>query len=215
MQNIITKPLQDLIDSFKKLPWIWEKTAQKLAFYTVKQNNIFSENIWKNFFDLKKNIIECKKCCNYTEKTFFNSENNENDEKFFCELCKKKSRDEKILCVLENPFDIFPVERSWVFNWFYHILHWVISPIDWIFADNLRIIELLKRLEEENFEEIILAINPSLEGEATSIYISRKIQEMWINIKITTLAKWISVWWDLEYTDELTIKRSLENRISF
>ena len=210
MEKIIAEPIQKIIDEFKKLPWIWEKTAQKLAFYVVKKDKKFSEEFWKNFFDLKKNIRECEKCCNYTEN-------------IFCNLCEKKNRDEKILCVVENPFDIFPIEKSWVFNWFYHILHWVISPIDWVFAENLRIEKLLNRIKNsiwnENISEIILAINPSLEGEATSIYIWRKIEEikneLWVDIKITTLAKWISVWWDLEYTDELTIKKSLENRINF
>lgn len=202
IENIVAKPLQDVIESFKSLPWIWEKTAQKLAFYSVKQNKNFLENFWKSFFDLKKDLKECEKCCNYTEKNI-------------CNLCEKTWRDEKFLCVVENPFDIYPIEKSWVFSWYYHILHWVISPIDWIFAENLRIWKLIERLENENFSEIILAINPSLEGEATSIYISRKLKEKWIDVKITTLAKWIAVWWDLEYTDELTIKRSLENRISF
>jgi len=117
IQKIIAEPIQKIIDEFKKLPWIWEKTAQKLAFYVVKKDKNFSEEFWKNFSDLKKNIIECEKCCNFTENFF-------NDKEKICELCKKKLRDEKILCVVENPFDIFPIEKSWVFSWFYHILHW-------------------------------------------------------------------------------------------
>ncbi|MCD5382508.1 recombination mediator RecR [Candidatus Gracilibacteria bacterium] len=206
-QKIVAEPLQKIIDNFKSLPGIGEKTAQKLAFFSVKQSEDFLGEFGKNFSDLKKNITECEKCCNFTEK-------NPNEEKNFCEFCKKIGRDEKILCVVENPFDIFPIEKSGIFKGFYHILHGVISPIDGIFAENLRIGKLLERLKNENFEEIILAINPSLEGEATAIYISRKIQEMGVSVKITALAKGISVGGDLEYTDELTVKKSLENRVN-
>lgn len=203
MNTILPQSVNNLIENLQYLPWIWEKTAQRLAFFMMKKNQDFLKDFWNSVWDLKKNIKECEKCCNFTEKNI-------------CGICENISRSDKIICIVENPFDVIALEKAMIFKWQYHILHWVLSPIDGIWPENLRIEELMKRISNWNLEEIILAINPSLEWEATSMYIWRKIWEAWLkNIKISTLARWISVGWDLEYTDELTLWKALENRINF
>jgi len=203
LNNILPQSVNNLIENLQHLPWVWEKTAQRLAFFMMKKNENFLKNFWDSVSDLKKNIKECKKCCNFTENEI-------------CWICENPTRNEKIICIVENPFDVIALEKAMIFKWQYHVLHWVLSPLDGVWPENLRIEELIKRIWETNLEEIILAINPSLEGEATSMYIWRKIWEAWFkNIKISTLARWISVWWDLEYTDELTLWKALENRIIF
>lgn len=203
MNQILPQSVNNLIDHLQHLPWVWEKTAQRLAFYLMKKDKSFLKDFWESVWNLKENIKECKNCHNFTENEI-------------CLICENLNRNENVICVVENPFDVIAIEKAGIFKWKYHILHWVLSPLDWIWPDSLRINELIERVKKWNLEEIILAINPSLEWEATSTYIWRKIKKAWFeDIKISTLARWISVWWDLEYTDELTLWKALENRINF
>ena len=198
--NCLPLSLQKLIDWFKSLPWVWEKTAQRFAFNLIKKNTWFLNDFWNAISQINDNLKECEICCNLSEDKI-------------CNICENSSRIHETICVIENPFDLISMERPWIFKWVYHVLHWVLSPIDWINPDSLRINSLLDRINSWKIWEIIFAINPTLEWEATSTYIYQKIKDSWI--KVTMLARWISVWWDLEYTDELTITKALESRVLF
>ena len=192
--------LQKLIDWLQVLPWVWEKTAQRFAFYLLKQNKEFLSSLWNTIANIKDKIKECELCSNFSEKSL-------------CPICENHSRKSEQICIIESPFDVLSMERPWIYRWVYHVLHWVLSPIDWINPENLRISKLLDRLDAWGVEELIFAINPSLEWEATGSYINQKIKNK--DIKVTMLARGISVWGDLEYTDELTIMKALELRIPF
>ncbi len=192
--------LQKLIEWLQALPWVWEKTAQRFAFFLLKKNKDFLSDFWNTISTIKDKIIECSVCSNFSEKPL-------------CPICENNMRRKEQICILESPFDVLSMERPWIYKWVYHVLHWVLSPIDWINPENLRINSLLDRINDNKVEELIFAISPSLEWEATSTFINQKINNK--DIKITMLARWISVWWDLEYTDELTIIKALESRIPF
>lgn len=148
---------------------------------------------------ISENMKKCEKCFNYTEDTL-------------CKICSDDHRNESILAVVEEPLDVIALEKSGGFSGIYHVLGGSISPIDGIGPEELRIGELLKRLEGERFSEIILATNPDLEGEATAAYIKDKINQKGLNIEITRIARGLPVGGDLEYADEVTLKRSLEGR---
>lgn len=198
--NYLPLALKKLIEWFQILPWVWEKTAQRFAFHLIKKNKDFLKEFWNTLWNVKENLKECQQCANFTENNL-------------CIICENQLRKKEVICIVENPFDIVFIEKSWIFKWVYHVLHGVLSPIDWITPDDIRINSLLKRIDSWEIEEIIFAINPSIEWEATSMYIYQRIKDK--KIKITMLARGISIWWDLEYTDELTIIKALEARVPF
>lgn len=192
-----TTPINRLIDEFSKLPGIGKKTAQRLAFHVINMNANDVESLSKAIIDAKKDIVYCDICCNISDSNP-------------CSMCSNKNRDSSLICVVEDPRDVLAMERSREFKGQYHVLHGVISPMDGIGPDMIKIKELIKRLSNQDVKEIIMATNPTIEGEATAMYIARLLKP--IGIKVTRIAHGLPVGGDLEYADEVTISKALEGR---
>lgn len=190
--------IEKLIESFEKLPSIGHKTAQRLAFYMLDVSNEDAKEFTDAILNAKKNLKFCSKCFNISDTDP-------------CNICSDVKRDQSTICVVEDVRDVFAMERTHEFKGVYHILHGSISPMNGIGPDDIKIKELLSRLIEENIKEIILATNPRVEGEATSMYISKLVKPM--GIKVTRIARGIPVGGDLEYADEITLMKALEGRI--
>lgn len=190
-------PLVLLAEQFAKLPGIGMKTAQRLAYFVMSM----SDNEAKEFADAiihaHKTVHSCKICQNFTDLEI-------------CPICNDSRRDSSIICVVENPKDVTAIERTNEYNGVYHVLHGLISPIDGVGADSLTIKQLLSRIQKGNVAEVIMATNPTVEGEATAMYISRLLKPL--GIKVTRLAFGLPVGGILEYADEVTLFRALENR---
>ena len=195
-----TPPVQRLIDEFNRLPGIGPKSAQRLTYHLVRMPEEQAESLAAAITSMKSQIILCSECFNITERDP-------------CDICSNASRDRSKLCVVEQPLDVVALERTATFSGLYHVLHGSISPINGIGPEDLKIRPLLERMRTENFVEIILAMNPNLEGEATSMYINRLIGDL--GIKITRPARGLPVGGDLEYADEATLGRALEGRQDF
>ena len=195
-----TPPVQRLIDEFNRLPGIGPKSAQRLTYHLVRMPEEQAESLAAAIISMKSQIILCSECFNITERDP-------------CDICSNASRDRSKLCVVEQPLDVVALERTATFSGLYHVLHGSISPINGIGPEDLKIRPLLERMRIENFVEIILAMNPNLEGEATSMYINRLIGDL--GIKITRPARGLPVGGDLEYADEATLGRALEGRQDF
>jgi recombination protein RecR len=195
-----TKPLAQLIDQFQKLPGIGPKSAQRMAFHLLKMPLSEVEKFADIMVDSKKNIKYCDVCFNLS------SENP-------CEICISQKRDRSIICVVSETKDLIAIEKTSEFKGLYHVLQGLISPLDGIGPDDLRVKELLIRATNEAVEEIILAINPSVEGEATSLYLNKILKPF--GIKVTRIAFGLPMGGDLEYVDELTIMKALEGRSEF
>lgn len=199
IENMLPKSIQNLIEEFSKLPGVGPKTAARLVFYLLSKPESDIENLGEAVLNLKKNIKSCSECFNISESEM-------------CRVCEDDQRDKSLVCVVEEPLDVIALEKSGGISGIYHVLGGSISPIDGIGPEQLRILELLERTKRGGIAEIILATNPSLEGEATAAYIKDKIAEQGIKIKITRIARGLPVGGDLEYADEITLKRSLEGR---
>ncbi len=193
--NIV--PLNELINQFSRLPGIGKKTAQRLAFCILEQPKDYAQNFAKALVDASEKIHFCKVCQALTDLDV-------------CQICDNPARDKSVICVVEDPKDVIAFENMREFNGVYHVLHGVISPLDGITPDKLKIKELMERLSSGEVKEIIMATNPTVEGEATASYISRLVKPM--GIKVTRLAYGIPVGGDLQYADEFTLARSLEGR---
>lgn len=193
------KTLNELIECFKKLPGIGEKTAERYALSALDLDeeitNIFSESL-KN---LKKNIKRCTICNNFAEGDL-------------CEICKIQDRNKKIICVVESPKNVVLFEKLGVYNGVYHVLDGLISPLDGINPEDIKINKLLDRIDKEEIEEIIIAIKPGIEGETTSLYISKMLEGK--NVKVTKIAHGVPLGIDMEYIDSLTLEQALEDRTS-
>ncbi len=193
--NII--PLDNLIDQFAKIPGVGRKSAQRMAFYILNlpldDARMFSESI----LNVKKQIIKCKICQNISETEE-------------CSICTNENRNKSTICVVQDPKDLLAFERIGEYNGLYHVLHGLISPMDGIAPDDLTIKELLSRLTDDSVKEVIMATNPTIEGEATAMYLAKLIKPL--NIKVTRLAYGIPVGGNLEYADDLTLNRALEGR---
>lgn len=198
-ENIYAKPLARLIEEFEKLPGIGSKSAQRLAFYILKQSEKSVKAFSDALIDAKEQVKFCSICSNLTS-----------DE--ICSFCKDDRRTLDEICVVAEPKDLIALERTKEFRGRYHILQGLISPMDGIGPDKLKIKELLNRLSPDNnlIKEIILAISPTVEGEATTLYLSRLIKPL--NIKVTRIAFGLPVGGDLEYADTLTLAKALEGR---
>ena len=186
-----------LIEHFEKLPGIGKKSAQKLAYHILKMPKENAESFAKSILEARSNIKSCKICCAFTDKEI-------------CNICCNKSRDISTICVIEDSRDIEIIERTNEFNGVYHILHGVISPLNGIGPDDIKINELINRVQSSDIKEIIMATNPTVEGEATSLYISKILKNF--NIKITRLAYGIPLGATIEYADEATLSRALLGR---
>lgn len=197
MPNYNIIPLNELISQFERLPGIGKKTAQRLAYYILEQPSESAERFAEALVNAKKKIHFCKVCQGFTDGEV-------------CPICSDSTRDRSVICVVAEPKDIMAFERTKEFSGTYHVLHGVISPLDGITPDSLKIKELMSRLASNEVKEIIMATNPTVEGEATASYISRLAKPM--GVKVTRLAYGIPVGGDLDYTDEYTLTRALEGR---
>jgi len=191
------QPVARLIEEFHKLPGIGPKTAQRLTYYLIRMPPEEARALAEAILAVKEKIILCSTCQNITDSDP-------------CIICRGEGRDRTEICVVAEPLDILPLERTREYKGLYHVLHGVISPMEGIGPDNLKIRELLVRLQDGVVTEVILATNPNLEGEATSMYLQRLIAPL--GIRVTRLARGLPFGADLEYADEVTLTRALENR---
>ena len=189
--------LQNLADHFARLPGIGGKTAQRLAFHVLSLPLEDAQEFADAILDAKKTVHTCPVCQNLTDREV-------------CPICDDDLRDHSVICVVADPKDVIAMERSREFNGVYHVLHGVISPLNHVTQDDLKIRELLMRVSEGGIREVIMATNPDTEGEATAMYISRLLRPM--EIKVTRLAYGVPVGSQLEYADEVTLSRALEGR---
>ncbi len=197
MSNNNIASLTELISEFERLPGIGKKTAQRLAYNILEQPPERAEKFAEALVNARRKIHFCKVCQGLTDKEI-------------CNICSDNERDKTVICVVAEPKDVMAFERTREYRGLYHILHGVISPLDGITPDSLRIKELMSRLSDGTVTEIIMATNPTVEGEATASYISRLVKPM--GIKVSRLAYGIPVGSDLEYADEFTLARALEGR---
>ncbi|RED54990.1 recombination mediator RecR [Cohnella lupini] len=191
------EPIAKLIESFSRLPGIGPKTAARLAFYVLRMKEEDVIDFAKALVNVKRNLTYCTICCNITDTDP-------------CRICSDKSRDVSVICVVQEPKDLVAMERTREFNGHYHVLNGAISPMDGLGPDDIRIAELVRRLGDERVQELILATNPNIEGEATAMYLSRLVKPF--GIKVTRIAHGLPVGGDLEYADEVTISKALEGR---
>ncbi|MDO8513178.1 MAG: recombination mediator RecR [bacterium] len=208
MAGSIPKSVRDLIEEFGKLPGIGPKTASRLTFYLLTKPEEDVERLAKSVDGLKKNLIICSECYNIAESDP-------------CSICGDQAREKEKVCVVEEPLDVVAIEKTG-FDGRYHVLGGVISPINGIGPENLRMAELFNRIKGKGVKEVILATDPSLEGEATAMYISNYVAKFksqsasWRtnlkNLKVTRIARGLPVGGDLEYADEMTLTRALEGR---
>jgi len=186
-----------LIDAFTRLPGIGPKTAGRLAFHVIRMKEEDVTDFAKALINVKRNLHYCSICCNITDMDP-------------CRICQDKSRDPSVICVIQEPRDLVAMERTKEFRGFYHVLHGDISPMEGIGPDEIYVAELLKRLGDEQVQELIMATNPNIEGEATAMYLSRLIKPF--GIKVTRIAHGLPVGGDLDYADEITLSKALEGR---
>ena len=189
--------LQDLADQFARLPGIGGKTAQRLAFYVLGLPQADAQAFADAILEAKRTVHTCPVCQNLTDREI-------------CPICDDPTRNRGVICVVAEPKDVIAMERSREFNGVYHVLHGVISPLNHITQDDIRVKELLQRVAAGGVTEVIMATNPDTEGEATAMYISRLLRPM--EIKVTRLAYGVPVGSQLEYADEVTLSRALEGR---
>lgn len=191
------EPIAKLIDAFTRLPGIGPKTAARLAFHVLRMKEDDVIDFAKALVSVKRNLFYCSVCCNITDTDP-------------CSICQDKSRDSSVICVVQESKDLVALERMKEFNGYYHVLQGAISPMEGIGPDEIRIAELLKRLSDETVQELILATNPNIEGEATAMYLSRLVKPF--GIRVTRIAHGLPVGGDLEYADEVTLSKALEGR---
>lgn len=196
---LLPEPVQKLIDAFSRLPGIGPKTASRLAFFLLHTSDELSLELAQALQDLKANIVYCQRCFNITTAG-----------RVECEICASSERDGRLLCVVEEPLDVLAMERTSGFPGRYHVLGGVLSPIQGIGPDDLRIRELVERVRLGGIEEIILATNPSLEGDATAMYLHQQLGPL--GVRVTRLARGLPVGGDLEYADPNTLLRALAGR---
>ena len=189
--------LKRLMECFAALPGIGRKTAQRLAFHVLDMPEEQAKGFAQAILEAKKKIHSCKVCQNFTDKEI-------------CDICASPERDGSVICVVEDPKDVMAFERLREYRGLYHVLHGLISPLDGIGPESIRIKELLVRLQEEDVREIIMATNPTIEGEATAMYLSKLLKPM--GYRVTRLAFGIPVGGELEYADNVTLNKALENR---
>lgn len=189
--------LENLVDKFAALPGIGRKSAQRLAFYILGLSDAEAKSFADAITDAKSSVHCCKICQNLTEGEI-------------CSVCASSTRDSHTVCVVSEPRDVLSIERGREYNGTYHVLHGVLSPMNHVGPDDIRIRELLVRIADSDIEEVIMATNPDTEGEATAMYISRLLKPF--NIRVTRLAYGIPVGSNLEFTDDATLNRAIEGR---
>lgn len=190
------KPMARLIEELTRLPGIGPKTAQRLAFFLINQSSTDVQSLAESMLEAKQRTHYCSRCFHFTEDDT-------------CLICKDSRRNENFICVVEEPRDVIAMERTKSFNGVYHVLHGSISPLEGVGPDQLRIKELIARIRPE-VEEVVLATDPNVEGEATAMYLARVLKP--IGVKVTRMAHGMPVGSDLEYVDEVTLSKALEGR---
>ena len=191
------EPLARLITEFKRLPGVGQKSAQRLAFHVLRGPREDAERLAQALFDVKDKLGMCTRCGNIADADL-------------CNFCRDPHRDPSVICVVEDPHNILPIETTRAFSGLYHVLHGAISPLRGIGPDKLHIKGLLERLGSDQVKEIIVATNPTVEGEATAVYLSRILKPL--GVSVSRIAMGIPVGSDLEFADEVTMSKSLENR---
>jgi recombination protein RecR len=202
--NAYPAPLARLVQELSKLPGIGEKTAARLAFHMLKGKKDDVFNLADSIGKLRKEMGLCRICFGFSEV------DPQSGETSVCIICRNPERDQQSICVVEEPSDLIAVERSQEFRGLYHVLHGTISPLDGIGPDALRIKELLVRIKSEVVQEIIVATNPTMDGEATALYLSKVIKPL--GVSVTRIARGLPMGGDLEYTDAVTLGKALEGR---
>jgi recombination protein RecR len=190
--------LEKAVAEFAKLPGIGKKTALRLVLHLLKQEEEFAENFGNTIIRLRKEIRYCRHCFNVSDQDI-------------CSICSNPSRNKELICVVENIRDVIAIESTQQFNGTYHVLGGVISPLDGVGPDQLNINSLLERAENEEIKEIVFALNANIQGDTTVYYIQKKLPPK--DIKVTTIARGIAFGGELEYADEMTLARSLQNRV--
>ena len=191
------EPIENLADMFRRLPGIGRKTAVRLAFSVLDFPESLVEDFAKAIVAAKNDVRECRECFNMADGEL-------------CSICSDISRDRSVICVVEDARAVIAIERSHCYHGLYHVLHGAISPVKRISPDDLRIAELMERAKSDEVSEIILATNPTVEGETTALYLSKQLSAL--GVKVSRLANGIPVGGDLEYTDEVTLQRALDGR---
>lgn len=190
-------PISRLIDEFARLPGVGKKSAQRLAFHIINMDQTQAVNFAEAILDVKRKVKYCEKCFNITDQTL-------------CDICSDASRNRELMCIVESARDLLAIENTKEFNGYYHVLHGSISPMEGIGPNDIKIKELLVRLQNDETKEIIIATNPTIEGEATAMYISKLLKGT--GIVVSRLAHGIPVGGDLEYADEITLAKAIEGR---
>ncbi|MBS1745099.1 MAG: recombination protein RecR [Bacteroidetes bacterium] len=190
--------LENAVNEFARLPGIGKKTALRMVLHLLKQDEAFTENFSETIAKMRRDIRFCQRCHNVSDADI-------------CSICANSLRNQRLICVVENLRDVIAIENTQQFSGTYHILGGVISPLDGIGPDQLQIESLVQRIKNEGTEELIFALSPNIQGDTTIYYIQKKIKEL--NCKITTIARGIAFGGELEYADELTLGRSLQNRM--
>ena len=195
----LPEPVQNLVDALARLPGVGPKTASRLAFYLLRAPDEISMSLAEALTEIKQETGLCEICFNITRR-----------DSPVCEVCASDQRDRETICVVEEPMDVLAIEKTAGYNGLYHVLHGVLSPIEGIGPEDLKIKELITRLDNTNVQEVILATNPSMEGDATAMYLHDRISPA--GIRITRLARGLPVGGDLEYADQNTLLRALAGR---
>jgi recombination protein RecR len=195
----LPEPIQDLINALERLPGIGPKTASRLAFYLLRAPENLAQDLSAALDGLQSRITFCHECYNFTTAG-----------RNLCEICADETRDASVICVVEEPLDVLSLERTGAFKGKYHVLHGALSPIEGVGPDDLKIRPLLARVERGGVEEIILATNPSMEGDATALYLRQQLAKY--EIRVTRLARGLPMGGDLEYADQNTLLRALSGR---
>jgi recombination protein RecR len=196
---LIPEPVQRLIDAFSRLPGVGPKTASRLTFFLLRGDETLSVDLAEALSGLKENTAYCQQCWNITTA-----------DRTLCEICSHPQRDPTLICVVEEPLDVLALERTGGYQGQYHVLHGALSPIEGIGPEDIKIAELVARLKETPATEIILATNPSMEGDATAMYLQQQLAES--GARVTRLARGLPIGGDLEYADQNTLLRALAGR---
>lgn len=196
---LLPEPIQNLINAFARLPGIGPKTASRLTFYLLRSSEDLSQDLADALQKIKADVGYCTKCFNIT-----------GTERELCEICSHPQRDPLQVCVVEEPLDVVALERTNGYHGQYHVLHGVLSPIEGFGPQNLKIASLLARVHKERVQEVILATNPSMEGDATAMYLQSQLRSF--DVRVTRLARGLPVGGDLEYADQNTLLRALAGR---
>ena len=189
--------IQNLIECFKKYPGVGTKTAERYAFETLDLDEEVIEQFIQSLKDSKQKIKHCSVCNNLTEDDV-------------CDICKDKTRDSNILCVVEDPKSVMLLDKLGIFNGYYHVINGLISPLDGVNPEDIELDKVIKRVKDENIKEIILAVKPSIEGETTSLYISKLLKDT--DVVVSKIAHGVPIGTEIDYVDSLTLELALENR---